>query len=81
MRQFILIPILLARLAGAASAADYPDHPIRFIVPQAAGSATDNVARILAAELGKELGQPVIVDDRPGGALTYRPRPRGEVAA
>jgi tripartite-type tricarboxylate transporter receptor subunit TctC len=57
-------------MAGAASAADYPDHPIRFIVPQAAGSATDTVARVLGAELGKELGQPIIVDDRPGGALT-----------
>ena len=69
MRQFILIPILLAGLTGAASA-EYPDHPIRFIVPQAAGSATDNVARILASVIGPELGQPVIVDDRPGGALT-----------
>ncbi len=61
---------MLACLAGAASAADYPDHPIRLIVPQAAGSATDTAARILAAELGKELGQTVIVDDHPGGALT-----------
>ena len=69
MRQFILIPVLLAGLTGAASA-EYPDHPIRFIVPQAAGSATDNVARILASVIGPELGQPVIVDDRPGGALT-----------
>jgi tripartite-type tricarboxylate transporter receptor subunit TctC len=69
MRQFILIPILLAGLTGAASA-EYPDHPIRFIVPQAAGSATDNVARILASVISPELGQPVIVDDRPGGALT-----------
>ncbi len=69
MRQFILIPILLAGLTGAASA-EYPDHPIRFIVPQAAGSATDNVARILASVIDLELGQPVIVDDRPGGALT-----------
>jgi len=57
-------------VVGAASAADYPDHPIRLIVPQAAGSATDTAARILAAELGRELGQIVIVDDRPGGALT-----------
>jgi tripartite-type tricarboxylate transporter receptor subunit TctC len=57
-------------MAGVAFAADYPDHPIRFIVPQAAGSATDNVARILASVIGPELGQPVIVDDRPGGALT-----------
>src|SRR5512141_1232540 len=70
MRRFALIPLVLACLAGAASAADYPDHPIRFIVPQAAGSATDNVARILASVIGPELGQPVIVDDRPGGALT-----------
>jgi tripartite-type tricarboxylate transporter receptor subunit TctC len=53
-----------------AAAAEYPDHPIRFIVPQAAGSATDTVARILGAELTKELGQQLVVDDRPGGALT-----------
>lgn len=70
MRRFALISFVFACLAGAASAADYPDHPIRFIVPQAAGSATDNVARILASVIGPELGQPVIVDDRPGGALT-----------
>src|SRR4029453_6686637 len=46
------------------------DRPIRLIVPQAAGSATDTVARILGAELGKELGQQIVVDNRPGGALT-----------
>jgi tripartite-type tricarboxylate transporter receptor subunit TctC len=40
------------------------------VVPQAAGSATDNYARLLAPELAKRIGQPVIVDDRPGGALT-----------
>ena len=39
-------------------------------MPQAAGSATDNIARIIAPALSKELGQPVIVDNRPGGALT-----------
>jgi tripartite-type tricarboxylate transporter receptor subunit TctC len=70
MRRLALIPIILACIGGAASAATYPDHSIRLIVPQAAGSATDNTARILAAELSKELGQLVIVDDRPGGALT-----------
>src|ERR1700693_3938353 len=70
MRQLALVPFMLTCLAGAASAADYPDHPIRLIVPQAAGSATDTAARILAAELGKELGQTIIVDDHPGGALT-----------
>ena len=69
MRKFAFL-VSLALLAGVASAAEFPDHPIRFIVPQAAGSATDNIARILAAELNKELGQPVVVEDRPGAALT-----------
>jgi len=70
MRKLFLIPILLICMVGAAFAADYPDHPIRLIVPQAAGSATDNAARLLAAVLSQELQQQVIVDDRPGGALT-----------
>jgi tripartite-type tricarboxylate transporter receptor subunit TctC len=39
-------------------------------VPQAAGSATDNVARVVAPEMAKQLGQAVVVDNRPGGALT-----------
>jgi tripartite-type tricarboxylate transporter receptor subunit TctC len=64
-------------VAGAAwtlpitARAEYPDKPIHLIVPQAPGSATDTVARILAAELSPQLGgQNIIVEDRPGGALT-----------
>jgi tripartite-type tricarboxylate transporter receptor subunit TctC len=68
MRALFLIPFLLT--TAFASAADYPDHAIRLIVPQAAGSATDTAARILASELQRELGQTIVVDDRPGGALT-----------
>jgi len=70
MRRPQSILFLLAWSFTTAAAADYPDRPIRLIVPQAAGSATDTVARILGAELGNELGQQIIVDNRPGGALT-----------
>ena len=56
MRKLGLIALALGVTLTGAAAAEYPDRPIRFIVPQAAGSATDTVARILAAELSKELG-------------------------
>src|ERR1043166_5926122 len=70
MRKIIFLLLALVVPLAPAFAADYPDHPIRFVVPQAAGSATDTVARLLAAELTPDLGQQVVVDDRPGGALT-----------
>jgi tripartite-type tricarboxylate transporter receptor subunit TctC len=70
MRSLRLIPLLLACVFANGAAAQYPDKPIKLIVPQAAGSATDTVARILGAELAKEVGQQIIIDNRPGGALT-----------
>src|SRR5215470_12219265 len=60
MRLVRLIPILLACVFATAAAAEYPDKPIRFVVPQAPGSATDTVARILGAELAKEIGQQLL---------------------
>ena len=48
----------------------YPTRPIRLIVPQAPGSASDTVSRIVATELARQLGQHIVVDNRPGGALT-----------
>jgi tripartite-type tricarboxylate transporter receptor subunit TctC len=70
MRSLRLLPLLLSCVFATGAAAQYPDKPIKLIVPQAAGSATDTVARILGAELGKELGQQIVIDNRPGGALT-----------
>jgi tripartite-type tricarboxylate transporter receptor subunit TctC len=64
------VVVVVACLIASGARAQYPDRPIHLIVPQAAGSATDTVARILGAALAKEIGQQVIVDDRPGGALT-----------
>ena len=70
MRALRLAVLLLAATFAVPALAEYPDKPIRLIVPQAAGSATDTIARILSAELGKELSQQIVVDNRPGGALT-----------
>src|SRR5262245_31677433 len=64
-----LTALALSALACCA-VAQYPDRPVRLIVPQAAGSATDTVARLLSAEMPTALGQTVVVENRPGGALT-----------
>jgi tripartite-type tricarboxylate transporter receptor subunit TctC len=53
----------------ASPAGSYPDKPVRMVVPQAPGSATDTLARFLQPDLARQLGQPVVIDNRPGGAL------------
>jgi tripartite-type tricarboxylate transporter receptor subunit TctC len=52
--------------AGAAAAADYPDKPIRMYVPYPPGGITDVLTRSLAELMRKELGQPVVVENKPG---------------
>jgi tripartite-type tricarboxylate transporter receptor subunit TctC len=51
---------------GAPAAADYPDRTIRFIVPFGAGGPTDVFTRVIGEELRKTLGQPVVMENRPG---------------
>lgn len=54
-------------LAGAgANAQSYPDKPIRLIVPFTPGGVTDNIGRVLAERMGRELGQSIIIDNRAG---------------
>lgn len=57
-------------LAGRASAAPYPEKPVRLIVPYPAGGGADSWSRIVAPRLEKQLGQPVVFDYRPGGSTT-----------
>ena len=63
--------IAAAVVASAAMAQDnFPDHPIRFIVPFTAGSATDIVARTVGESMSRTLGQPIVIENRPGAGGT-----------
>ena len=58
---------LTAGNAAWAQSTAWPDKPIKFVLSQPAGSGPDNVARLLGDRLGTALGQPVVIDNKPGG--------------
>src|SRR5262249_18519637 len=58
------MPALL--LSRAASAADYPTHPIRFLVAYPRGGATDIIARLIGQRLSERLGQQFVIENKPG---------------
>jgi tripartite-type tricarboxylate transporter receptor subunit TctC len=70
MKKF-LMALGLALLATSHAAADepYPSRTVKFVLPVAAGSATDAVARVVANRLSKTMGQPVVVENMPGAGL------------
>ncbi len=65
-RRFLLAASFAAAFTGAARADDYPSRSITAVIPFAAGSASDVVSRILFDRMSKTLGQPIIVENRPG---------------
>ncbi len=64
--RYVLGILAFISVAGAAVAQGYPSRPIRFIVPFPAGSAPDHIARIVGQHMQQTLGQPIVVDNRPG---------------
>lgn len=64
-----LLP-LLCTLSLGAGAAEYPSSPITLVVGYGAGGGTDVCSRVLAMNVGKQLGQTVIVDNKPGAGTT-----------
>jgi tripartite-type tricarboxylate transporter receptor subunit TctC len=74
MRMGRLLGLCCALLAiwpaAALAQSDYPNHPVRLIVGLGAGSAADITARMLAQQLSTSLGQPFVVENKPGGGST-----------
>ncbi|MDQ8033260.1 MAG: tripartite tricarboxylate transporter substrate binding protein [Bordetella sp.] len=72
MKKTTIICAALFALAGAApaQAADWPNQTIRMIVPYPPGGSVDNLARLLAPTLGRELGQTIVVENRAGASGT-----------
>ncbi|MGG5821341.1 Bug family tripartite tricarboxylate transporter substrate binding protein [Falsiroseomonas sp. HW251] len=66
-RRSLLSAGALAALPRVARAQAFPARAIRFLVPFGAGTATDNTARFIGARITEATGQPVVVDNRPGG--------------
>jgi tripartite-type tricarboxylate transporter receptor subunit TctC len=71
-RQFAFLS--LAATAGAARAQAWPSRPIRILVGYSAGGAVDVVARAVGQRLGAALGQPVIIENKPGGGTNIAMR-------
>lgn len=63
--RFLLV-VLLVALTAPAAAQTWPTKPLRVLIPLSAGSAVDQVARVVYAQVERQLGQPVIVENRPG---------------
>ena len=69
-RRALLTAIAALALAGPAAAQNYPARVIKLVVPYTPGSPNDVMARLLTQHLGPRLGQPIVIDNKPGGGTT-----------
>ncbi|MEX2036752.1 MAG: tripartite tricarboxylate transporter substrate-binding protein, partial [Xanthobacteraceae bacterium] len=67
---FVLAAVAAALIGSAAQAQDYPNRTIKVVVPFAAGGAVDVLARLVAAKVADQVGQTVIIENRPGAGGT-----------
>ncbi|MFI5444468.1 Bug family tripartite tricarboxylate transporter substrate binding protein [Polaromonas sp. UC242_47] len=69
MKRFTLLVLSLLAMGGAL-AQGYPSKPIKFLVPFTAGSGTDLIARSIADTMSKSMGQPIVIENKPGAGGT-----------
>src|SRR5262245_11923253 len=62
----LLAACMMAMASPAMAQETFPSRPLRVVVPFPAGGSADTLARIVAEEMAKTLGQPVVIDNRPG---------------
>lgn len=74
LRSWLVVLAVLLAWAPSSQAGDWPDKPVRIIVPAPPGGISDGVARLVGGQLQASLGQPVIIENKPGGSAVVAER-------